>query len=357
MGNDPVDVPVKYMKKRCKFFRPSCNVHSAMAKSNNLPAKIYKAGERTETTLRFEWDAGADGGTVYIDLAKALSIINRRAYRQGLYYYVASVSFSNGTTAYCQVQTIPDTYMSKISWVRGYKTWSEMNRRANAGMSNVTPKYHDFKVLMDADAGTTLDPCRGFIGSTTTYAADDWVISQFVTEDPYLHGGAASDTPVEAHNADQFTAHMLGDHTGSSGAWTSIGLIQSAQDVARNMPGVGEPTFHADADTDPIANLFDAADTHDDVRLNMDEDNDEPPYNSDLWVGSTSKHETTVGALMRVSAGAGAVSTAPGFVAPLGLLQVNTSDFGDGAQAISRVELIVKLVPGTYNGVYAERIL
>ncbi len=344
------------LEKRSKFFRPRTIVHSAMAKSNNLPAKIYKAGERTETTLRFVWDAGADGGTVYIDLAKALSIMNRRAYRQGLYYYVASVQFSNGTTAYCQVNTIPDNYMSKISWVRGYKTWSTMNRRANAS-DNVTPKYHDFKVLMDAAAGTTLDPARGFIGSTTTYAADDWVISQFVTEDPYLHGGGASDTPVEAHNADQFTAHMLGPHTGTSGAWTSIGLIESAQDVHRFIPAVGEPTLSGDADTDPLANLFDAADTHDDVRLNMDEDNDEPPYNHDLFIGSGSAHETTLSALMRVSAGAGATSMAPGFCVPLGLLQVTTSDFGDGSQSIDQVELIVKLVPGTYNGVYAERIL
>ncbi len=329
-----------------------------MARGNNLPAKIYKAGERTETTLRFEWDAGADGGTVYIDLAKAMSIINRRAYRQGLYYYVASVQFSNGTTAYCQVNTLPDTYMTKVSWIRGYRKWAEMNRRATAANDGlVFPKYHDFKVLMDADAGTTLDPARGFIGSTTTSAADDWVISQFVTDDPYLHGGGASDTPVEAHNADQFTAHMLGDHTGSSGAWTSIGLIHSCQDAWAHQPSVGEPTLVGDADTDPLSNLFDAADTHDDIRLNLDEDNDEPPYNSDLWIGSTSKHETTISALMRVSAGAGATSIAPGFCAPLGLLQVNTSDFGDGSQAIDRVELIVKLVPGTYNGVYAERIL
>ncbi len=328
-----------------------------MARNANLPAKKYSAGERTNTTLRFTWDAGADGNTVYIDLAKAMSIINRRAYRQGLYYYVASVEFSNGTIAYCQVNTLPDNYMMKTAWVRGFKKWMEMNRRAN-DHSNITPKYHDFKVLMNAASASTLNPAYGNVASTTTYAADDWVISQFVTDDPYLHGGSASDTPVEAHNADQFTAHMLGPHTGSSGAWTSIGLIHSCQDVWRHQPSVGEPTLVGDSDTDPIANLFDSGDTHDDVRLNMDEDNDEPPYNNDGWIGSVhASHETSVGALMRVSAGAGALARAPGFCAPLGLLEVTTSDFGDGASVIGPVELIVKLVPGTYNGVYAERIL
>jgi hypothetical protein len=211
---------------------------------------------------------------------------------------------------------------------------------------------------MNSAAGTTLNPCRGFIGSTTDFnTADDWVISQFVTDDPYLHGGAASDTPVEAHNADQFTSHMLGGHTGSSGAWTSIGLIHSAQDVARHQPSAGVPNLAADSDTDPIANLFDTADTHDDVRLNMDEDNDEPPYDYVNWTGGASGDETTIGAIMRVSAGAGAISHAAGFVAPLGLLQVTTSDFGDGSQTLGPVELILRIVPGTYNGVYAERLL
>ncbi len=329
-----------------------------MARSNNLPAKIYSAGERTNTTLRFYWDAQADGSTVYIDLAKAMSIINRRAYRQGLYYYVASVEFSNGSTAYCQVNTLPDNYMTKTAWVRGFKQWSQMNRRAAAGDFGIYPKYHDFKVAMNAAAAATLDPSYGYVTSTSTYAADDWVLSQFVTEDPYLHGGAASDTPVEAHNADQFTAHMLGPHTGSSGAWTSVGLIHSCQDVWGHQASVGEPTLVGDSDTDPIAALFDAADTTDDVRLNMDEDNDEPPYNSDGWIGSVhASHETSVGALLRTSAGAGALARAPGFCAPLGLLEVTTTDFGDGSQNLGLVELIVKMVPGTYNGVYAERIL
>lgn len=327
-----------------------------MARSNNLPAKIYKAGERTNTTLRFVWDAGADGNTVYIDLAKAMSIVNRRAYRQGLYYYVASVEFSNGTTAYCQVNTLQDNYMTKLAWARGYRLWSKMNRRAAAGDSTIYPKYHDFKVLMHATASASLDPAYGNVGSTTTYTADDWVLSQFVTEDPYLHGGGASDTPVEAHNADQFTAHMMGPHAGSSGAWTSIGLIHSASDTWGHQPAVGEPTLLGDADTDPLAALFDAADTTDDVRLNMDEDNDEPPYNSDAFIGGASAHETSIGALMRVSSGAGALARAPGFCAPLGLLEVTTADF-DGGSVLGPVELIVRLVPGTYNGVYAERIL
>lgn len=328
-----------------------------MARGNNLPAKIYSAGERTETTLRFQWDAG-DGNTtntIYIDLAKALSQINRRAYRQGLYYYVASVTFSNGTDAYCQVLTLPDTWMTKRAWMRGFQIWSKMNRIAAAGDSGVYPKYHDYKVTMISGV-TPIDLSYGKVGTTTGYTSDDWVASQYVTEDPYLHGGAASDTPVEAHNADQFTAHMLGGHTGSSGAWTSIGLIQSLNDVWRLDPAEGVPSLDADADTDALAALFDAADVTDDVRLNMDEDNDEPPYNHDRFTG-LSVEEGAHGVVLRTGVGGSAISSGPGFCAPLGLLQVNVTDFNVGSSSIDVVEMIIEMVPGTYNGVYAERIL
>ena len=327
-----------------------------MARSNNLPAKIYKAGERTQLTLRFRWDAG-DGNstsTTYIDLAQALSQINRRAYRQGLYYYVASVGFSNGTEAYCQINTLPDTWMTKAAWTRGYRKFMEMNRRAN-NHSNVTPKYHDFKTQMVN--GATLAPVAyGDVDSSSYYSSDDWVMSKFVTDDPYLHGGSASDTPVEAFNADQFISHMLGPHVGSSGAWTSIGLLRSLNDVWRYDPAEGEPSLDADADTDPIANLFDSADTHDDVRENMNTDGDEPPYNHDVLTGASSAEETCVAAILRVSDGGSGFATAPGFCAPLGLLQVNVSDFGAGTP-VDIIELVINMVPGTYKGVYAERVI
>ena len=295
-----------------------------MAKGNNLPAKKYKAGERTHTRLHFKWDAG-DGNstsTIYIDIAQALSMLNRRAYRQGLYYYVAGVGFSNNTEAYCQANTLPDTYTTKNAWVRGFRKWTEMNRRAN-DHSDVTPKYHDFKTQMTSTSGPSVAPVAfGDIDSSTYYSADDWVLSKFVTDDPYLHGGAASDTPVEAHAVDSFTTHMLGGHYGTSADWTSISLIRSYADTKRDPGGLaaGSPELDGDASIDPLANLFDSADTHDDIRANMDTDNDEPPYNSDAMPGETSAEETCVGAIIRTSSGAGAFGRAPGFCAPLGLL-------------------------------------
>ena len=335
-----------------------------MAKSSNLPAKKHRAGERTETSLRFIWDAG-DGGAsdnsggsiVYIDLAKALSQVNRRFYRQGLYYYVASARFSNGSDSYIQINTIPDTWQTKVAWKRCFQEWMKMNRKANQDIGNVTPKYHDFKVMMHGLAGSTLDAQYGDITSSTAYTADDWVISKFVTEDPTLiDDDTGTGLEIAVTDPDQFTVHMLGPHVGSSGTWTSIGAIRSLNDVWRRDATEGVPSVDGDMDTDPIANLFDAGDNMDEVRLNMDADGDEPPYNHDAMTGATSQSETVVKTIMRTGTGAGALSHGSGFCAPFGLLEINVNDFGAGTN-VGIVELTLDLVPGSYHGVHAERVV
>lgn len=323
-----------------------------MARSNNLPAKKYKAGERTERTLRFSWDAGASSSTIYIDIAKALSMINKRFYRQGLYYYVSGGYFVNGTEAHVQILTVPDTWMTKLAWARGFKIWSKMNRIATSGdAGSIYPKYHDFKVRMtnSANSASITDPIYGNLNSTTAYSADEWVLSKFVSDDPETS---------DPQDHDVFTAHMLAGHqSGAGGAdtWASIGLIHSLQDTWR-INAASEPILLGDADTDPLANLFDAGDTHDDIREHLDDDNDSAPYNYDAMVGAGSVHEGTPVALMRTSSGSGAKMSFGGFCAPLGLLQIEATDWGAGT-SLGQVELVLELTPGPYKGVYAERIL
>lgn len=325
-------------------------VHSPMAKSNNLPAKRYKAGERTERTLRFQWDAGANGGSVYIDIAMAMSAINRRFYRQGLYYYVSNAYFVNGSMAHVQINTLPDTYVTKLAWERGFKKWSEMNRKAaNDSSGTIYPAYHDFKTQM-INGVSLMGPKSADHTSAVNYGPDEWVISKFVSDDP----GTSDPQTV-----DTFVTHMLGGHVAGGGApdvWTSVGLIRSLNDTWRQPTATGEPTLDGDMDTDPLGNLFDAGDTHDDIRLNLDADNDLTPYDANSLIGSASVHEVHLAATGRTSSGSGALVHMGGFCVPLGLIEVDVTDFGDGG-SIGDVELVLELTPGTYHGVYAERIL
>lgn len=320
-----------------------------MAVGRNLPSKKYMAGERSVRRLRFAWDA-ENGGSKYIDLAKNLSQVNRRAYRQGLYYYVSKVSYSNNGDSYCAIYTIPDTWCSKAAWLRAFRMWNKMNAQAMADMPNlVTPKYHDFKIRMhqNSSSATTLDASYGNYTASSGYTSDEWVLSKFVTEDP---------PGSDPEDVDTFTVHMLGGHAGSANNWTSVGLLHSLNDVWRRPHADGEPVHDGEMDTDPIANLFDAGDSFDDVRLNLDQDNDQTPYNHDTMPGSSSTDDQTGVALMRSGSGAGSFVTHPGFCVPFGLLEVAITDF-DTAGNIGNVELIIDLVPGSYHGVYAERVV
>ena len=51
----------------------------------NLPAKKYKKTNPTQLRLEFE---GQGNITQFIDIGMALSAINRKFARQGVYYYV-----------------------------------------------------------------------------------------------------------------------------------------------------------------------------------------------------------------------------------------------------------------------------
>ena len=84
----------------------------------NLPAKKYNHSNPTVTRLSFEFDGGS---TQFIDIAMALSVINRKFYRQGVYYHVNSVEIYNNETGVVDLHTLPDTWVTKNSHQRGFK--------------------------------------------------------------------------------------------------------------------------------------------------------------------------------------------------------------------------------------------
>ena len=109
----------------------------------NLPAKKYSKTSPTVTRLSFE---GTGGATKYIDIARALSIINRKFYRQGVYYYVNSVELYNNEDAFVDLHTLPDTWITKNAWNRGFGIYQNMTAQSDVAR----PKYHDFKVRMSS---------------------------------------------------------------------------------------------------------------------------------------------------------------------------------------------------------------
>ena len=144
------------------------------AKKKNVPAVRY---------LRYELVNSPSAGTEtshFIDLARDLSRVNRRLYRQGRDYHVKKITVvSTNTTAiggfsdlgaplrepagFVSASTVHGGWVSQQAWKRGFKTWQTMNAEASHAVGNdVSGTWSDFKVYLSPDmrTGTVLTPPR-----------------------------------------------------------------------------------------------------------------------------------------------------------------------------------------------------
>ena len=319
----------------------------------NLPAKKYSKKSPTTTRLSFECSGGA---TNYIDVGLALSAMNRKAYRSGLYYYINSVEVYNNETGVVDLHTLPDNWVTKNSWNRALKLFQRMNRLVNSPLtSGIKPKYHDFKVYMNfghREEGS-LSPSSQVInnGTGTVQEPRDWVYSKFVSGDDKFE--------EEASEADSFTVHMLGGHevkVGTGGPnmglqFDSVGLIASYANTRATVPEFTPEgiTGTGDVTLDPLVDVFDFGeeDQMKDIISNLATDNDEPPY-PEAYIGAEANDLHQV-ARLGTEVGIGRVARAGGFCAPFGLICVDP--FGVSTD----FRVVLNLAVGTYHGVHAER--
>jgi len=310
----------------------------------NLPAKKYSKTSPTTTRLSFEFDGGS---TQYIDIARALSAINRKFYRAGVYYYVNSIEIYNDETGVVDLHTLPDTWVTKNAWNRGFQLFQKMNAMVDPPLTGgLRPKYHDFKVYMSERhraTGSASPSLHGINAASAVINPDEWAYSQFVSADDNQDGLA---------NADEFNVHMIGPHLATAGVpsrWDSIGLVKSYAET-RMIPPNNSPNADMVEITDPLLNIFDfsSEEQMNDIAENLLEDNDRTPYDINQYVGESANHMQHV-ARIGTEAGVGRIGRASGFCAPLGLICVDPS----GVSTAFRV--VLNLAVGTYHGVYAER--
>jgi hypothetical protein len=306
----------------------------------NLPAKKYKKTSPTQTRISFEFDGGS---TEFIDIAKALSIINRKFYRQGVYYYVNSVEIYNNETGVVDLHTLPDNWITKNAHQRGFKLFQKMNSLTSEAGYTMRPKYHDFKVYLSdlhRTAGSANPAMHGINATYVTHQADDWEYSKFVSAD---------DDGDANQEADDFYVHMIGGHTGSADNWTSISLIKSYSE-SRATVDIESPNDDNIQSDDPLINVFDMSSEEqmNDLIDNLNTLNDNPPYDHNFYLGESTTNMQHV-ARIGTEVGVGRVGRASGFCAPFGLICVDPH----GVNTAFRV--VLNLAQGTYHGVYAER--
>ena len=234
----------------------------ATKKKSKTPALRY---------LRYEMTLSATPGTevsAFIDLARDLSRVNRRLYRQGRDYHVKKITVISSNTPNggnrVSFSTVHDTWVSRNAWKRGFETYKLMQKEATKQISgDVRGTWHDFKVYMSPDhrTGTTLNPLDN---GGNQWDAGEWIYSKLVT-------------PDGTTGADEFELTMIGDHVGGAGTRTSVGLIKSYGESRATVQGT-DPNVPGNASDDPLVNVFDYGTAIDEVIDDMEAHGDAPPY-------------------------------------------------------------------------------
>lgn len=278
----------------------------------------------------------------YIDIAREMSAMNSRLYRQGMKYHVANISVHDTQSSYLKFCTMPNTWAVSKAWKMAFRLWLEHNRKALEGTNPSTVvkagKWNDFRIFMNnAHRGDTTDRPRFTDVEGGLIIQDEYNYTKMVSMD----GGAM----------DEFDLMMMGEHQGVAGAYTAVCLLEALEET-RTVPVAAyeEPDFA----TGVWANLFDYAGGNDDILDNLTDDYDAPPYSANVFPGSkdgsvnNSKAPWAAREVHIESANNSAM--VGGFEVPCGLIVVETDNSANG----NVIGLIIELAPGKYKGVKAE---
>jgi len=321
----------------------------ASKKTKRSKAKVTPAVRYLRYRLT-NGDAGTETSH-FIDLARDLSRVNRRLYRQGREYHIKRITVVSTNTiagiggpvpvqedaGFFSVSVVPGSWVANNAWKRGFTAWQNMNKDAMRKTNDIQGTWSDFKVYMSETmrTGTVLQPVDN---GNALYLPGEWDYSAYVA--PTAAAGVI----------DEYKAHMLGAHTGVPGAYTSIGLIESFGN-ARATVGTFDPSVPPTVDDDPLVNLFDYGDTQNQLVTNLDQYNDNPPYDHFEYPGDAANASKPI-VVGQVAIANGSASIGS-FSALAGLLELEA--FSPNAGDVYSV--LVELAPGKYRGIKAGAIV
>lgn len=312
----------------------------------------------TPAELSYNFVLTGNTGSKYIDIAQCASMVNRRLYRQGKNYYVASVEFIASAGGMCSMMTIPDTWVSANAWVKSYALWREMNKKVLSDNPSVEGKWADYKAFFDeahvngnwTSTGPTLNlkPMTGDVLLTGGVACRDgeWFMSTLVLPQHNVNTGTGA--PLAA---DEFVVHMLGDDVAGAGAPDLIksgAIIHAYADTRARVQE--EPDVPGDMSLSWMTLLTDDGSQEPELADLIEGINDLPPYDKENYPGGDINYNDGVTQAGFATTATFVVDKAQGFKVPLGLIKVNWA-IGGGTAVIK-----LNLMPGTYKGLLATEV-
>ena len=198
-------------------------------------------------TLTFRTASVAPGlvGTNYIDLSQVASLVNRRFYRQGLNWAVSGMKIRTGagTEGAVICSKLPNTWVMKNAWVKGFENWRERIKEAlgqdGIEESDVKGRFLDFKIYADADhhqlgmLQNLMPEDRG----TNTPQQGEWLSAKILLESG--SGGSVSHEIV-----------AVGANYPGVSAVTALNAVSLTEGYAasRRLPNISDPNTPNDID-------------------------------------------------------------------------------------------------------------
>ncbi len=131
--------------------------------------------------------------SVIIDMARCLSLVNRKSYRSGYVYSVDYMEYIGDAGDLISVHKLPEGYITLRSWSNAFEIWKQQRSESMDNTETSPGKWSDFKAWWDVDhqsgalAELTPSGAGGFVYPTT---GSEWNRAEIEVNDP----GAATTT-------------------------------------------------------------------------------------------------------------------------------------------------------------------
>lgn len=284
----------------------------------------------------------------YIDLAKDLSAVNRRMYRQGRNYSISNISVhdANGD-ARVLISTAPNTWALHAAWELLFNGWkkqrAQMLETTDGNMQS--PRWSDFKLYLNKEHIIDTDWPKPTEDENQDITLGEWDYSdasfwkQGVRYDNYAQG------LMGGHSFSAITNETTA-HDGLYGGY--ISALEALQELRSTPVDSGDD---GSVSTALSFTLLDGGSIQDQL-IELQKEGDYAPYSLEI-VGSSNNPASDTGAwpvreVHIASSYSPMAMTGPIPNIPCGLLQIETTSGGNNT-----IGLLIELTPGTYKGVHA----
>lgn len=308
--------------------------------------------------LPFTFAADAElGSSRYVDSARELSKINRRMYSQerlyafqGLTFIWRAQSASNLASVQVKISTAGNSWVVQNAYVKGRALWHEMQEHVLDDNPSVKGRWHDFKVRLDylMTAGRMLN-VQEIDG--TVIKAGEWDEATYVM--PEHSVDPVSGLPLEAA---EFVVALIGEDVTLAGPpVTGVRSLVKAYEESRATVQPEDPNVPAGLGLSFFNLLTDTGSQEPELADVILDENDEPPYDVDEYVGSDTNGKSGI------LVGYGAISAAEvdgrigGFIAPCGLMEIHVTGYDNDGVVVENedmpdIDIVLHVAPGMYKG-------